>query len=105
MQTFDGERCLYGALNNAVRQQLRKAGFQRAGKHLEAASYSLSSCLVIDKVVLLLGIVCAFLRYQVSLPPQSSKLDLGSRAQAASLAAHVISELSCRSQTSPSQAS
>ena len=53
MQTFDGERCLYGALNNAVRQQLRKAGFQRAGKHLEAASYSLSSCLVIDKVVLL----------------------------------------------------
>ena len=31
MQTFDGERCLYAALNDPVRQLLLDEGFERAG--------------------------------------------------------------------------
>ena len=31
MQTFDGERCLYGALNSGVRRLLLDQGFKRAG--------------------------------------------------------------------------
>lgn len=31
LQTFDGERCLYAALNNTVRELLLEQGFKRAG--------------------------------------------------------------------------
>ena len=33
MQTFDGERCLYAALNDRIRQLLLDEGFKRAGMH------------------------------------------------------------------------
>lgn len=31
MQTFDGERCLYGALNDKIKNLLLHEGFARAG--------------------------------------------------------------------------
>ena len=34
MQTFDGERCLYAALNDAVSTLLLNEGFAHAGSHL-----------------------------------------------------------------------
>lgn len=40
MQTFDGERCLYAALNARVRNVLLEKGFKRAGKFLVSCTFT-----------------------------------------------------------------
>lgn len=59
MQTFDGERCLYAALNDDVRHTLLDEGFKRAGMLLSGAVLSAGTHALLLKTLYICSIYFA----------------------------------------------